>query len=77
LSRYGNWEDTLGEDIIYFSRSARDDVIALIIDDGSSTRGHRKNIFQPAFHAVGIALSPALKPGAICVITFAGDYKDR
>lgn len=77
FSRYGTWADSLGEDIVYFSRNARDDVIALIIDDGVSTRGHRKNIFNPAFHAIGIALGAPQKAGTICVITFAGGFRDN
>ena len=77
LSRYGTWADSLGEDIVYHSRSARDDIVALIIDDGTSTRGHRKNIFKSDFHAIGIALSPPLKSGTLCVITFAGGYLDK
>jgi uncharacterized protein YkwD len=77
MSRYGDWTDSLGEDIVYFSRSAREDVISLIIDDGTSTRGHRKNIFKSDFHVIGIALSAPLKPGTICVITFAGGYADK
>lgn len=77
MSRYGNWADTLGEDIVYFSRSAREDVVALIIDDGTSNRGHRKNIFQPAFHVIGIGLGPAQNSGTLCIITFAGNFKDK
>ena len=80
LSRYGDWADSLGEDIVYHSRSAREDVISLIIDDGTSNRGHRKNIFKPDFHVIGIALSalgPTPNSVPICVITFAGGYQDR
>jgi uncharacterized protein YkwD len=77
LSCFGTWADSLGEDIVYYSGSAREDVISLIIDDGTSTRGHRKNIFQPAFHVVGIALSAPLKTGTLCVITFAGGFTDK
>ncbi len=77
LDRYGRWTDSLGEDIVYFSRAAREDVISLIIDDGVGTRGHRKNIFQPNFRAIGIALSQPMKTGTICVVTFAGGYQDK
>jgi len=80
LSRYGEWADSLGEDIVYHSRSAREDVISLIIDDGTSNRGHRKNIFKADFRVIGIALSPpgaTSNRGAICVITFAGGYQDK
>lgn len=80
LSRYGDWADSLGEDIVYHSRSAREDVISLIIDDGTSNRGHRKNLFKPDFHVIGIALSPLRStpnPAPICVITFAGGYQEK
>jgi uncharacterized protein YkwD len=83
LSRYGYWADSLGEDIVYHSRNAREDVISLIIDDGTSNRGHRKNIFKADFHVIGIALSPlgplgqTPNPGPICVITFAAGYQDK
>jgi len=77
LDRYGRWLDALGEDIVYQSRTAREDVISLIIDDGTSTRGHRKNIFNPQFRVVGVARSEPLKRGTLCVITFAGGYQDK
>jgi uncharacterized protein YkwD len=77
LDRYGRWLESLGEDIVYQSRTAREDVISLIVDDGTSTRGHRKNIFNPQFRVVGIARSKPLKRGTLCVITFAGGYKTK
>ncbi|MDQ2976148.1 MAG: CAP domain-containing protein [Acidobacteriota bacterium] len=52
VSRYGTWSESVGEDILYDSRKAREDVISLIIDDGVATRGHRKNIFKPTFHVM-------------------------
>jgi uncharacterized protein YkwD len=77
LSRYGRWEDSVGEDIVYSSRQAREDVIALLIDDGVKSRGHRKNIFKSDFHVVGLALSPPSKSPPMCVITFAGGFTDK
>lgn len=77
LHRYGSWSDSVGENIVYYSRSPREDVISLIIDDGVLTRGHRKNIFKSDFHVIGIALSPPQKSGTICVITFAGGFIDK
>jgi len=77
LNRYGSWAESLGEDIVYHSRSAREDVVALIIDDGTSTRGHRKNIFKSDFQVIGIAQSPQLKTGTISVITFSAGFTDK
>jgi uncharacterized protein YkwD len=77
LNRYGTWNVSVGENIVYHSRSPREDVVSLIIDDGASTRGHRKNIFKSDFHVIGIALSPPQKSGTLCVITFAGGFIDN
>jgi uncharacterized protein YkwD len=77
LNRYGNWSVSVGEDIVYRSRKAREDVIALIIDDGVKSRGHRKNIFKSDFHVVGLALGSSTKTPPMCVITFAGGFADK
>src|SRR5882762_6076594 len=77
LNRYGSWSVSVGEDIVYRSRKAREDVIALIIDDGVKSRGHRKNIFKSDFHVIGLALSPSAKSPTMCVITFAGGFADK
>lgn len=77
LNRYGSWSDSVGEDIVYRSRKAREDVIALIIDDGVKSRGHRKNIFKSDFHVIGLALSPPAESPSMCVITFAGGFADK
>jgi uncharacterized protein YkwD len=75
VSRYGTWTESVGENILYKSGKAREDVISLIIDDGVATRGHRKNIFKSNFHVAGIAFSSG-KSGTIGVITFAGGFAD-
>jgi uncharacterized protein YkwD len=77
ISRYGTWGVAVGEDIVYQSRTPRVDVISLIIDDGVRTRGHRKNIFKPDFHVMGLAMTPRKEKPPMCVITFAGDFTDR
>ncbi len=77
LNRYGNWSVSVGEDIVYRSRKAREDVIALIIDDGVKSRGHRKNIFKSDFHVIGLALGSSSKTPPMCVITFAGGFADK
>lgn len=76
VSRYGTWTESVGENILYNSSKTREDVISLIIDDGVANRGHRKNIFKPTFHVVGIALSSGAS-GTVGVITFAGGFADR
>jgi len=76
-SRYGAWKDSVGENIVYDTRSARDTVIGLIIDDGVANRGHRRNLFKLTFHAIGLAMGEPSKTPALTVITFAGDFTDK
>jgi len=77
VSRYGTWESKTAENIAYGHSEAREIVIALIIDDGVSKRGHRKNIFDPEFRTIGVAVGSHAKFGAMCVMTFAVGFIEK
>ncbi len=47
LNRHGAWSGAWGENISYGKTSAREIVVALIIDDGQRARKHRKKHLQP------------------------------
>ncbi|MGI8890677.1 MAG: CAP domain-containing protein [Chthoniobacterales bacterium] len=76
LNRYGVWSGRWGENISYGKRTARDIVIALIIDDGLRNRKHRKNIFNAEFHLAGAAAGPHARYGKMCSIEFAAGYAE-
>ena len=77
ISRYGRWSLGWGENIAYGQRSARDIVLALIIDDGVRGRGHRKNIFNSTFVFAGAAVGTHAVYRTVCSIDFAGDFIER
>jgi hypothetical protein len=77
MNRHGTWSTLWGENISYGKSTARDVVIALIIDDGLRGRKHRKNIFNRDFHFAGAAAGPHARYRTVWSIDFAGGYVEN
>jgi uncharacterized protein YkwD len=77
IARYGTCMGGWGENISYGKSTARDVVLALIIDDGSPARKHRKNIFNPNYNVAGAAFGPHARFRTMCSMDFAGGYAER
>ena len=52
-------------------------MVRLIVDEGVRGRGHRRNLFSPTFHVVGIATGAHAAYGSMCVMDFAGDFLEH
>ena len=76
MNRHGAWSALWGENISYGKSTARDVIIALIVDDGLRGRKHRKNIFNPAFNYVGAAVGPHPRYRTVWSIDFAAGYTE-
>ncbi len=77
ISRYGTPRTTSGEGITFGPGSARTIVIQLIVDDGVPGREHRKNVFEPDYRVVGIAIGPHKTYEQMCVIDFADQMDEK
>ncbi|PYL86033.1 MAG: CAP domain-containing protein [Verrucomicrobia bacterium] len=77
INRYGVVSQGWAENIAYGHHTAREIVLALIVDDGVRRRGHRKNIFNPTYDVVGAAYGPHARFGSVCSIDFASGYAEN
>ncbi len=73
MRRHGVAKRAAGENISYGTAGAQV-VIDLIVDDGVPARGHRRNILDPAFREVGIAVGPHRRYRTMCVMDLASSY---
>jgi len=76
IEMYGDWSGQIAENIDYGSSDARKIIIALLIDDGVPGRGHRRNILNSGYTAVGVACGTHEKYKGVCVIDFAQKFTD-
>jgi uncharacterized protein YkwD len=75
VSRYGTWQKSISENIAYSTAASGTDVVQdLLIDDGVSDRGHRRNIYDPSARIAGIACGPHPRYGGMCVIVQVGGF---
>ncbi len=77
MDRYGRWDVAAGENISYGHGEAREILIQLAVDDGVSSRGHRRNLMQEELGYVGLSIGRHPKFGSLCVMDFAGQYADK
>ena len=77
ISRYGLVSQSWAENIAYGRHTAREIVLALIVDDGVRGRGHRKNIFNPTYNVAGAAYGSHARFGSVCSIDFASGYAEN
>ncbi len=67
----------IGENCDYGNERPIDIVMSLLIDDGIESLGHRKNILEPRFRLIGVAIEPHKKYRVSCVMDFAEKISDQ
>lgn len=76
ISTYGEWNGGIGENICYGGSTAAEIVQQLLIDDGLSSRGHRRSMISPTYRIVGIGCGPHSGMEYMCTIDFAQEYTE-
>jgi uncharacterized protein YkwD len=76
IGRHGEWQGWIAENISYGPDEARLVVMQLIVDDGVPDRGHRKNFYSRDFRKAGVACGPHPVYRTMCVIDFAGGFRE-
>ena len=77
MDRYGTWNRWAAENTSYGFDSAMDIVMQLLVDDGVSSRGHRKNLFSEYGTVTGVASGYHAKFAHMSCITYAGSYENN
>jgi uncharacterized protein YkwD len=77
VSRYGEWKKKISENMTFGPMTPHDVVAALLIDDGISDRGHRKNVLDPDIRLVGVACGTHKSYRVMCDMVQAGGFVDK
>jgi len=75
IAKYGNYSESLGENIDFGPNDAMGVIVSLTLDDGEEQRPHRENLFKEDYHKVGIACGPHETEFQMCVMDFAFDFQ--
>lgn len=74
IAKYGQYVESLGENIDFGPNDAMGVIVSLTLDDGEADRPHRENLFKTEYQKVGIACGPHSSEYHMCVMDFAYDF---
>ncbi len=77
MERYGRYSGNAAENVDYGYNDAEKIVLALLVDDGVSSRGHRANILDDRLHYIGVAAGTHKLYRYMFVMDFAGGYTEK
>jgi uncharacterized protein YkwD len=77
LSREGEYREQCGENLGFALRTPKELIYSMLIDDGSSERGHRSNILNMDFHYLGVAFGPHPSAEHAFVLVFVDSFSAK
>ena len=77
VESFGKWSGNLVEALDYGSCNAFEVVLSLLIDDGLTTRPHRKALLNPNFTKLGIGAGPHSEFKTVVCLLFSVGFNDN
>jgi len=77
ISRYGKIVGQSAETIVYGDKAALEAFLAIVIDDGVKTRGHRKIVFNNSLRKFACFFGPHKKFKSMAVCVYAEDFQSK
>jgi uncharacterized protein YkwD len=77
IEKNGKWSESIAEALDYGSVTGFEVVFSLLVDDGLTTRPHRKALLNPNYSKVGIGASPHSEFKTVACLLFAVNYDDN
>ena len=74
ITKYGDYKESLGENIDFGPNDAIGVIVSLTLDDGEEERPHRDNLFKNDYKKIGIACGPHQTEFQMCVMDLAYDF---
>ena len=74
ITKYGNYMESLGENIDFGPNDEIGVIVSMTLDDGETERPHRNNLFKNEFKKIGIACGPHITEFNVCVMDFAYEF---
>ena len=74
IAKYGDYVESLGENIDFGPNDALGVIVSLTLDDGEEERPHRENLFKSEYKKIGIACGPHQTEFQMCVMDLAYDF---
>jgi len=76
IEKYCEWEKCCAENLDFGTKTGKDCIIALLVDDGDIERGHRENLFKPEMSYIGIGAAIHKDYETVIVVNYVGGIRD-
>lgn len=77
IERYCEWEETCAENLDFGSKTGIMCLLSLLIDDGVSSKGHRKNLMNPKLKYIGLSAGNHKEYEYCLVVDLVGGMREK